>query len=160
MIRTGLSRNYAAAVEATASTGGALLPPVMGSAAFLMSDFTGIPYGTIAMAAVFPALLYYLAIYLAVDFRSKLDGAVLSDANAVIPSIFKVLKDGWYYLIPIGCLAWFVLMLNRPALSGALAFAALLPILVWRQRRQLLNSLPVLTDSLNEAMRRMIGGGV
>ena len=54
MIRTGLSPVYAGAIEATASTGGALLPPVMGTAAFLMSDFTGIPYGTIAVAAICP----------------------------------------------------------------------------------------------------------
>lgn len=71
MIRTGLSRVYAGAVEATASTGGALLPPVMGTAAFLMSDFTGIPYSEIVIAATVPALLYYLSVFLAVHLRAK-----------------------------------------------------------------------------------------
>ncbi len=160
MIRTGLTRNYAAAVEATASTGGALLPPVMGSAAFLMSDFTGISYGTIALAAIFPAFLYYLAIYLAVDFRSRLEGAVLSEAGSTVPRVLEVLKGGWYYLIPVGLLVYCVLMLNRPALSGALAFAALVPILIWRNRRQPVKAVTGFGDALNEAMRRMTGIGV
>src|SRR5690606_17274275 len=73
MVRAGLSRTYAGAVEATASTGGALLPPVMGTAAFLMSDFTGIPYSEIVIAAVVPALLYYLSVFLAVHLRAKRD---------------------------------------------------------------------------------------
>ena len=113
MIRTGLSPVYAAAVEATASTGGALLPPVMGTAAFLMSDFTGIPYGTIAVSALAPALLYYMSIFLAVHGHARVSG-LKATATGKSPSLLAVLRRDWYYFVPIAILIWFVLAYDRP----------------------------------------------
>jgi TRAP transporter 4TM/12TM fusion protein len=158
MIRTGLSPVYAGAVEATASTGGALLPPVMGTAAFLMSDFTGIPYGSIAIAAVAPALLYYLSIFLAVHGHARVAKLVPS-ATLDTPSLLTVLRRDWYYFVPIALLVWFVLEYDRPVFSAALALTSLMPIALWRQP-----SLPRLVrtvlDAFDDALRRMTGIGV
>ena len=158
MIRTGLSPVYAGAIEATASTGGALLPPVMGTAAFLMSDFTGIPYGTIAVAAIVPALLYYFAIFLAVHDRAKLDGLKPS-AEADTPSFFTVVRRDWYFFVPIILLVWFVLAFDRPVYSAAIALASLVPIALWRLRN-LRKLIATILDAFDDALRRMTGIGV
>ena len=158
MIRTGLSPVYAGAVEATASTGGALLPPVMGTAAFLMSDFTGIPYGTIAIAAVAPALLYYLSIFLAVHGHARIAGLKPS-ATADTPRLVTVLRRDWYYFVPIVLLIWFVLAYDRPVFSAALALSALVPITLWR-RRSLTKTVTTILAAFDDALRRMTGIGV
>jgi len=158
MIRTGLSPVYAGAVEATASTGGALLPPVMGTAAFLMSDFTGIPYGTIAIAAVAPALLYYLSIFLAVHGHAHITGLKPS-ATADTPRFLSVLRRDWYYFVPIAILIWFVLAYDRAVFSAALALAALVPITLWRTRSPGKTGTAILS-AFDDALRRMTGIGV
>ena len=162
MIRTGLSPVYAGAIEATASTGGALLPPVMGTAAFLMADFTGIPYGTIAVAAVFPALLYYFAIFLAVHDRAKLDGLKPS-ADADTPSFVTVVRANWYFFVPIVLLIWFVLRYDRPVFSAAVALASLVPIALWRLRSlgKLVATIstPSTTPAAHDQHRRRLRGG-
>jgi TRAP transporter 4TM/12TM fusion protein len=158
MIRTGLSPVYAGAIEASASCGGALLPPVMGTAAFLMADFTGIPYGAIVVAAIFPGLLYYMAIFFAVHSRSRLEGLKPS-ADADTPTFLTVLRRDWYYFVPITLLIWFVLIHDRPVFSAAIALASLVPISFWRERspRKLVATI---FNAFDDAMRRMTGIGV
>jgi TRAP transporter 4TM/12TM fusion protein len=158
MIRTGLTPVYAGAVEATASTGGALLPPVMGTAAFLMSDFTGIPYGSIVVAAVAPALLYYLSIFLAVHGHARVSKLAPS-ATADTPGLLSVLQRDWYYFVPIALLVWFVLEYDRPVFSAALALASLVPIALWR-KPSLLRLAQTVFDAFDDALRRMTGIGV
>ncbi|PZO00849.1 MAG: C4-dicarboxylate ABC transporter [Hyphomicrobiales bacterium] len=158
MIKTGVSRTYAGAIESAASTGGALLPPVMGSAAFLMTDFTGIPYATIVLAALIPALLYYQSVFLAAHFKAHRDGlAPMSQGET--PSIVAVLRRDWAYLVPIGLLVWGVLSLNRPSYAGAIACAALLPVALLRQPNPL-RLARTLFFGLSDGMRGMIGVGV
>jgi TRAP transporter 4TM/12TM fusion protein len=154
MIRTGLKPAYAGAIEATASTGGALLPPVMGTAAFLMSDFTGIPYGTIALAATLPSLLYYLAVYFGVHAEAQLSG--LKPLDMEVPKLGTVLLRNWYFFVPIFLLTWFVVYIDRPVLSAALALLSLLPIIVWRER-DLVRIGRVILDALHDSMMRMTG---
>jgi TRAP transporter 4TM/12TM fusion protein len=158
MIRTGLSPVYAGAVEATASTGGALLPPVMGTAAFLMSDFTGIPYGTIAIAAVPTALLYYLSLFLAVHGHAHITGLKPS-ATADTPRFLSVLRRDWCYFVPIAILIWFVLAYDRAVFSAALALAALVPIALWRTRSPG-KTVTAILSAFDDALRRMTGIGV
>jgi len=158
MIRTGLSPVYAGAVEATASTGGALLPPVMGTAAFLMSDFTGIPYGTIAISAVAPAALYYLSVFLAVHSHAHVTGLKPS-ATADTPRFLSVLRRDWYYFVPIAILIWFVLAYDRAVFSAALALGALVPITLWRTRSPW-KTLTAVLSAFDDALRRMTGIGV
>jgi TRAP transporter 4TM/12TM fusion protein len=158
MIRTGLTPTYAGAVEAVASTGGALLPPVMGSAAFLMSDFTGIPYAAIAIAAVVPALLYYFSVFLAVHYRAH-SSCLAASATADTPSVLSVLRRDWFYLVPIVVLVWFVLNEDRPAFSAAVAVATLVPITFWRLRDPV-QTLKALVRALDQSTRRVTGIGV
>lgn len=158
MIRTGVPRTYAAAVEATASTGGAILPPVMGSAAFLMVDFTGIPYATIITAAIVPALIYYLIVFTAVHLKAHrlgLKPTVTEDA----PTLAQVLRRDWFYFVPIFVLVWGVLKLDRPVFAGAIACLALLPIGLMRHRspRAFVDSF---VSGLNNGMGQLVGVGI
>lgn len=100
MIRTGYRPHVAGGIEAAASTGGTVMPPVMGASAFIMVALTGIPYGTIVLYATIPALLYFLNVYLQVHFyamRNELKGL----PEAECPDTRETLRSGWVFLIPI-----------------------------------------------------------
>jgi TRAP transporter 4TM/12TM fusion protein len=102
MKRTGYAARDAGAIEAVGSTGGQLMPPVMGAAAFLMAEFIEIPYPTIALAAAIPAVLYYFGLYAQVDLiagKGKFER--LTDA---IPETAAVMREGWHFLIPFAVL--------------------------------------------------------
>ena len=158
MIKTGMSRTYAGAIESAASAGGGLLPPIMGSAAFLMTDFTGIPYSVIVMAALVPALLFYQSVFLAVHFKAHRDG-LQPMSEGKVPSVLAVVRRDWAYLVPIGLLVWGVLSLNRPAFAGALAVAALVPVAIWKDRSPR-NLAKTLFFGFSDGMKGMIGVGV
>lgn len=100
MKKVGYTPEFAGAVEAVASTGGQLLPPVMGAAAFVMADLTGIPYSTIIIAAIVPGLLYYLSLGVAVYLEACKRNLGCEDESR-LPVVKKVLKNGWYHAIPI-----------------------------------------------------------
>jgi TRAP transporter 4TM/12TM fusion protein len=100
MIRSGFSPYRAAAIESVGSTGGQLMPPVMGAAAFIMAEFLQVPYGSVCIAAALPALLYYACLFFHVDLeaaRQKIGAADVEDA----PRIGEVLRSGWHFLVPI-----------------------------------------------------------
>ena len=111
MKRTGFKSNYAAAVESAASSGGQIMPPVMGAGAFIMSSWTGIPYVTIIAAASIPALLYFLSIGAAVHFRAKREG--LEGVSAAdLPDPWYLLKTGFHFLIPLLFLVYMLIQGN------------------------------------------------
>jgi TRAP transporter 4TM/12TM fusion protein len=99
MIRLGYPAALAGGIEVAASTGGSIAPPVLGSAAFIMAEYTGIPYGQIAIAATIPALLYYLGVYAQVDLRARKDG--LRGLDGDIPRMIPTLKEGWVFIVPL-----------------------------------------------------------
>lgn len=100
MKKVGYRPEYAGAVEAVASTGGQILPPVMGAAAFVMADMTGIPYSSIIIAAFIPGILYYVSLGLTVYFEAGRIG-IQPEKGIVKIRMREVFKDGWYYLIPL-----------------------------------------------------------
>ncbi len=100
MKKIGYKPEFAAAVEAAASTGGQIMPPIMGAAAFLMAEITGIPYATIAVAAILPAILYFAGIFLMVHFEAKKRGLEGLPKDA-IPNFFKLLLSKGYLLLPV-----------------------------------------------------------
>lgn len=109
MKRIGFERHVAGAVEATASTGGQLMPPVMGAAAFIMAEYLGVAYIEVCKAAIIPAVLYFIAIYSVVHFYSlKIGIKGLSESE--IPSAKRVFRDKWMFTVPlillIGILVW------------------------------------------------------
>ncbi|MBX9592393.1 MAG: TRAP transporter fused permease subunit [Hyphomonadaceae bacterium] len=103
MIRSGFTPRRAAAIESVGSTGGQLMPPVMGASAFIMAEFLQVSYGAVCIAAAIPAFLYYACLFMHVDLeaaRSRIGAAALETA----PGIGEVLRSGWHFLIPIGFL--------------------------------------------------------
>jgi TRAP transporter 4TM/12TM fusion protein len=102
MIRTGYPRPVAGAIEAVGSTGGQLMPPVMGAAAFLMAEFIETPYATIALAAAIPSALYYFGLYTQVDLIAG--KGKFERLNEVIPQTWAVMREGWHFLIPFAVL--------------------------------------------------------
>jgi TRAP transporter 4TM/12TM fusion protein len=107
MKRLGYRPSFAAAVEAAASNGGQIMPPVMGAAAFLMAEILAVPYWSVAVAAFLPALLYYVALYFMLDFEAAKSGLRGLDREN-IPSLVQTLREGWFFLIPLLVLVFFV----------------------------------------------------
>ncbi|MEN6315604.1 MAG: TRAP transporter fused permease subunit [Clostridiaceae bacterium] len=128
MKKVGYKPHFAGAVEAVASTGGQLLPPVMGAAAFVMADMTGIPYSKIIIAAIIPGILYYLSLGVSVYLEADKLG-LEAEPRERLPQLKKVLKNGWYYSIPIIMLIVALLGLKLSANYSALfAIAVLLVV--------------------------------
>lgn len=100
MKKTGYKPEFAAAVEAAASTGGQIMPPIMGAAAFLMAEITGVEYSTIALTAILPAALYFTGIFLMIHFEAKKLGLKGLPKEA-IPNFFKLILKNGYLLLPI-----------------------------------------------------------
>ena len=107
MKKSGYPPYYAAAIESCASTGGVLTPPVMGSVAFLMADFLEISYATVCLAAIIPALLYYVALFSQTDFYAAKTG-LRGMRREEIPSLARTLKDGWHFLLAVVVLIYFI----------------------------------------------------
>lgn len=107
MKKAGFEPKFAASVEAVASTGGQYMPPVMGAAAFIMAEFMGVGYGQIVKYALIPAVLYFVSVYIAIDFRSKKMGMKPMNKED-IPNFFSVMKRG-YMFIPLILITWMVL---------------------------------------------------
>jgi TRAP transporter 4TM/12TM fusion protein len=103
MIRSGFSRYKAAAIESVGSTGGQLMPPVMGAAAFIMAEFLQVSYGAVCIAAAIPAILYYACLFIHVDLdAAKQKIGSVQDPDA--PTLGEVMKSGWHFLVPIAFL--------------------------------------------------------
>lgn len=142
MKKMGYQKKEAGAIEAVAATGGSLLPPVMGSAAFIMSDMTGIAYSAIAIAALIPALLYYYGAYMQVHFLSASKG-MSGVPSEDIPRLKDVLFKSGYYLIPIIILVY--LLLDGFSLAYAAAIALLSTIVVsWFKKETRMGVKPIL----------------
>jgi TRAP transporter 4TM/12TM fusion protein len=125
MKRTGYPPHYAGAVEACASTGGALMPPVMGAVAFIMAEFLNVPYSTVMLAAVVPALLYYGSLLLQADHYAAKNG-LQGQAADEIPRIGPVMRRGWHFLFSLVLLTYLLLVMKREALAPYIATAVLL----------------------------------
>ena len=119
MKKTGYTPEFAAAVEASASTGGQIMPPVMGAAAFLMAEFTGIPYSKVALAAAIPAILYFLGIFISVHIEARRLGLRGLDKSE-IPSMTALLKQKGILFAPIVVIVAVLSMGYTPMRAGLL----------------------------------------
>lgn len=122
MKKMGYRSAFAAATEVAASTGGSLLPPVMGAAAFIMAEYTGIAYAQIALAALIPALLYYVPIYVQVHLRATKEGLAGVD-RSTIPPIGRIMKDGGLFIVPLVVISWALLNGYTPTYSALYGLA-------------------------------------
>ena len=127
MKKTGYKGEFAGAVEAAASTGGQIMPPIMGAAAFLMAEMVGVQYSEIAMRAIFPALLYFTGIFITVHLEAKRLG-LKGIAKADLPKFVPLFIRQGYLLIPLVALVAMVMM--GYTMSRSAVIATLLAILV------------------------------
>jgi len=153
MKKIGYEKNFAGAVEASSSIGGQILPPVMGASAFIMAETTGISYGTIALAAAIPALLFFLGSLAQVHFRagrSNLKGIPKPD----LPRIKEVLKEGGHLMIPLVALVW-MLGSGIPVANTAF-YTILITIAVSWLRKSTRMSLMDIITALEEGTRQSL----
>jgi TRAP transporter 4TM/12TM fusion protein len=125
MKKTGFRASYAAAIEACASTGAVLAPPVMGATAFVIAQFLNVGYADVALAAIIPATLYYAGLFMQVDAyaaRHGLKGLPRSE----LPRVWDTIKDGWYYVFVIALLIVMLLYFKRESHAPFYATALLL----------------------------------
>jgi TRAP transporter 4TM/12TM fusion protein len=127
MKRTGFRADYAGGVEAVASTGAVLMPPVMGSTAFVMASFLGKPYAEIALAALVPGLLFYFALMVQIDaYAARLGLRGLKREE--LPRFRPVMRDGWYFIPVFAALVFFMLEEQQEAMAPFYATGLLLVI--------------------------------
>ena len=128
MKKTGYRPEFAGAVEAAASTGGQIMPPVMGAAAFIMTEYTSLPYGNIALAACIPALLYFTGIFTNVHFEAVKHG-LLGIRKEDRPVVKQLLKEGWYMIAPVVVIVW--LLINGRSAMMAAMWGIITCLVVW-----------------------------
>ena len=136
MKRAGYAPHYAASVEACASTGGTLMPPVMGAVAFIMASFLGVPYSDVMVAAFLPALLFYVALLFQVDHYAARNG-LRGMPPEEIPKVWPVLKEGWPYLLSLAMLIYMLLFMRIEAYAPYYATAVLLVIALFQKKYRL-----------------------
>ena len=152
MRKLGYQRRFAGAVEVAASTGGSAMPPIMGSAAFIMAEYTDTPYRDIVLAAIIPALLYYFGVFMQVHFRSVRYG--LQPYAEAVPPINHTLRSGWPYLIPIAVIVGILLAGYSPTFTaGAGIFAVVVGSSLTKRTRM---SLWNLVEGLAETTARVL----
>ncbi|MBM4340466.1 MAG: TRAP transporter permease [Deltaproteobacteria bacterium] len=134
MKKTGYPPYFAGAVEATASSGGQIMPPIMGAAAFLMATFLGIPYVKVALSAAIPAVLYYMAVFIQVDLEAAKNGLKGLPSEA-LPRLLAVLRKGWLFLIPLSILIYtlFIQMIEADR-AGLYATASVFLVCCFRKQ--------------------------
>jgi len=150
MKRMGYRASEAGAIVAVAATGGSLMPPVMGSAAFLMSEFTGIRYVQIAIAGAVPALLYYLGVMAQVHFMALKNNMTPLEQESR-PRVLPLLAKNFQFLLPLVALTWMLLRGNTP--TQAAAVALVLTVVASWVRRDSRMGLRKILAALEEAAR-------
>jgi TRAP transporter 4TM/12TM fusion protein len=154
MKRSGYPSHLAAAIEAVASNGGQLTPPVMGAAAFLISEFLNIPYGQVALAAAVPAALYYLALFTQVDLEAAKHG-ISGLSSDQIPRFRNVVRLGWVFLFPLGFLVYALMVESWEAGKAGMA-TVVLTFLVGAVQKETRPSFRAVIDSIEGTGRTLL----
>jgi len=152
MTRSGFKPRFAAGVEAAASTGGQLMPPVMGAGAFVMSSYTQIPYLQIISVSVLPALLYFLTVAFFVRIEARRLNLV-TGTEAGQPSTLEALKSGWHFIIPLAVLIVSLVVGYTPVRSATFAIFAVIGV-SWFTGSPM--NLDKCVDAILDALRIMV----
>ncbi|MDP6427924.1 MAG: TRAP transporter fused permease subunit [Rhodospirillales bacterium] len=153
MKRLGYRGAYAGAIEVAASTGGSIVPPVLGTAAFIMVDFAGVEYRDIAIAAFIPAILYYVSIYSQVHFSSLRLGFGSLDPSQ-IPRFLTTMKNGGLFFVPLVILTVALLQGYTPTMVGVFGSLAVLAVSLLKAETRI--GLFSLVNVLSETCYRMV----
>ena len=127
MHRSGFPRLHAAGIEACASTGGTLMPPIMGATAFVMANFLGVSYLEVALAAVIPSVLFFFGLFVGVDAYAARTG-IRGLPRSELPRVGAVIREGWYFVVVFAVLIWLLVWLQREATAPYYATVLLLVI--------------------------------
>lgn len=156
MKRAGYPPHYAAAIEACASTGGTLMPPVMGAVAFIMASFLAVPYADIMVAAFLPALLFYIVLLFQVDNYAARTGLKGMEEHE-IPRVTETLREGWPYLLSLAMLIYMLLFMRIEAYAPYYATLVLLVVSMFqRQHRLNFNRLLALLNELTSSVSNLV----
>jgi len=157
MKRTGYSKNFSGAVEAAASVGGQILPPVMGATAFIMAETLGMPYSQIALAAIIPGVLYYLGVLTVVHLRAKRRG-LKGLTRDQLPKMKEVMKERGHLLIPLIILIYMLFGGYTPIYAAAWAIISTIVISLFRRATRM--SFKGLIQAFEEGTRSALGVGM
>lgn len=153
MKKIGYYKNFAGAVEASASVGGQILPPIMGASAFIMAETTGVSYGTIALAALLPALLYYLGVIAQVHFRAgKQNLRGLSKDQ--LPKFKEIMKVRGHMLLPIVALVWF--LIESVPIGYAATYTIGITILISQIRKETRMGIKEIIEALEDGAKQSL----
>lgn len=156
MRKIGYPRDFAASVEAVSGTGDLIIPPIMGTAAFIMPEFLGVPYATVALAALVPGILYYLGDFMQIHLRADKIGLKPLPPEE-IPGFREVLRNGWYFLVPVGLLVYtiFVLFL-RPEMAALVSIFGLFAVVALNKEKRKVLRITNLVRIFQASCRSMI----
>lgn len=156
MRRIGFSKEYAAGVEACASTGGVFMPPIMGATAFVMASFLNVSYVTVAIAALIPSILYFFGLFMQIDAyaaRHDLKGLPREE----LPKLSTVFREGWYFVAVFVALIWMLVYLQREAVAPFYATALLLVINQFTRHRLSWEKLTQLVATMGKLLAELAG---
>jgi len=157
MKRLGYPAHYAAAIEACASKGGVLTPPVMGVTAFIMADFIGVTYAEVCIAAALPVFLYWVSLFAQTDLYAAKMG-LRGLPREELPSLLQTLKGGWVYVAALGVLLYVIFVHRMEALAPYYASGVLLVLVNLRKETRLnWGSVLRLTDETGRILTELMG---
>lgn len=131
MKRLGFKPAQAGGIEAAASTGGQIMPPLMGAGAFLIAEYTQVPYLEVVKVSVLPAILYFATVYLFVHIIALKQG-MQGMPRSELPQVRDVMRSGWHFLLPLGVLVWLLVMNMSPMRVGYFAVITMLTVAALR----------------------------
>lgn len=153
MKKIGYRPHVAAAVEAAASTGGQLMPPIMGAGAFLMAEFTQTPYLDIIKIAFIPAVLYFFSVILFVHIEAQKEG-IWGQSKDQLPELAQTLKKGIHFIVPVGILVTVLIMNYSPMMAGFVAILSVYATALFRKESRI--SLGTLLKTLEQGARNAV----
>ncbi len=153
MKRTGYKPFVAAGVEAAASTGGQMVPPIMGAAAFLIAEFAGVPYATVVLVSIGPAILYFASVLWMVHLEAVKEG-IVGLRKDQLPNIKETFKKGWFYIVPFVIIFTLLFEGYSPGLAAFWAIVSIFGIGMINPRSRL--KLPDIIDMLSIASKRSL----
>jgi TRAP transporter 4TM/12TM fusion protein len=155
MKRSGFPPHFAAGVEAVASTGGQIMPPIMGAAAFVMAEFMGVSYGQVVIWALIPAILYYLACFAAVHFEAKRRG-IVGVPRSELPRMSAVLRERGHLFIPVLVILMVMYSGYSAPLSALAGTLACFPVALLRKSTRGYVTLPNIIDAMRDGARNCL----
>ncbi|MCL1862687.1 MAG: TRAP transporter permease [Defluviitaleaceae bacterium] len=157
MKKLGYDKNFAAAVEASASTGGQIIPPVMGAAAFIMAEITGIPFAEIALAALIPATLYFVCVFVSVHLEAKKKGLKGLPSDQIPRALPLIIQKG-YLMLGLVAIVFFLARGYTPTAAATYAIVVCIVLSMFRKDTRLTPT--KIFEALETAARNAVGIGI